>query len=109
MRKDAISFRVAFPHEAKGILVETHPEMQAVFFNSPGDPAPGSAFAAQPPSHLVNSDLVLPVVLGTGELECRRKSGTPSSDHGNAYRLLRSTHAGTPLAVHEAGRGRSSG
>jgi len=83
--------------------------MEPVLFYSPGDTASRGAFASQPPSHLVNRDFVLPVVFGARELERRRKPGAPSSDHGNAYGLLRSTHAGTPLAVHEDGRGRSSG
>src|SRR5579871_3317897 len=64
-----VALGVALAHQAEGIFVETHPEMQSMLFHAVCYAAPRCSFATQSPAHLIHGDLITPMVLGPGELE----------------------------------------
>jgi hypothetical protein len=75
---------VTVAHQAKGILVKAHPQMQPMLLDAIGDAAAGRTLSTEPPSHLIDGDLVLTLVLRACQLERRRQGGAASADHRHA-------------------------
>ena len=78
-----VALGIAGAHQGKGVLVEAHPQVQAVLLDALRGPAPRGALAAQAPAQLVNSDLVAALVLGPAQLEGCRQAGTTAADDGH--------------------------
>jgi hypothetical protein len=60
--------------------------MKPMLLDAIGDTAPRRTFSTQPPSHLIDGDLVLTHVLRACQLERSRQGGAAATDHCDARR-----------------------
>src|SRR6185437_11391914 len=88
----AVEFGVTFAQEAKGVLVEAHPNVEAVFLDAIGGAASGGALAAEAPTELIDGDVEFVVKFGTSEIEGGGDRSASAADNGNFDGLL-TTHS----------------
>jgi hypothetical protein len=99
VRKGRMPLCVTFPHQPECVFVETHPQVEPMFFDAVGDPSPRRALSTQPPAHLINGDLIPAHVLRAAQLESCGKRGTAAADHGDADRRAGIRHPDAPNLV----------
>ena len=74
---------MALAHHAEGVVVETQPDVEAVFLDPARNAAARSALAAKAPAFLIDGDLVFPVMFGTREFPRQRHRSAAAADDGN--------------------------
>jgi hypothetical protein len=79
----AIQLGIAFAQYLESVLIEAHPDVEAVLLDAIVGAATGSALAAEAPSGLINGDVKLPLMLRPREFESGGDSSTATADHGD--------------------------
>src|SRR6185312_6913570 len=73
--KRSTPFAVTISHQAKSVLIESHPKVQPMLLDAIGHAPSRCSFSAEPPSHLVDSHVVTAVVFWSGEFKSGRERG----------------------------------
>ncbi len=100
-----VEFCVAHSQQAKGILVESQPDVEPVLFDAIGRPSSGSTLTTQPPAELVDGNVIPSLMFRSRQLE---GSGDISASTANGSNLDGPLLAHTALPKSMCALGRSA-
>ncbi len=87
-------FLVALHHHRQGVVVGAQEAVDAVFLDAAVIAAPGGAFAAQAPAHLIEGDVVFRRPVGlVGQLERGGEAGDAAPQYGDLLHVSAVRHA----------------